>query len=171
MSTAGSSLSRSVRTPATRVTNRFGIRLLGDISLGKTLRNVNLLRLKLGGGLAADFLFFQIWDMVNCQAAFYSYIGGGIGVGYYWVSPTHQGPWNYFSTSQPIGVTQFDGFTRFTTAGTGRCTINYLHMAGLPRGVDNVYIQIDTGLTLGLGASTTEGIIKLLKGPLPFTGP
>jgi hypothetical protein len=154
------------------VSSTFKVRLLGEVSVGKTVRVVKLLKAKLGAGPAADAMFFEILDTTNRQSAFYLYVGGGIGAGFMSVSATHVGPWNDFRTSKPISAADFEGFTRFTTAGGGPYTMNFLNMCGTPPGVDDVYLEFfQTGTTFGAGLSTTVGNMWLLQGPLPFSGP
>jgi hypothetical protein len=127
---------------------------------------------RIGVGPAADGMLFQIEDIEHRYSAFYGFSGIGLGLGFNaaWLSGTDTGPWNNFSTSAPMNVGDFGGFTRFTTAGGGNRTVNWLHMLGTPKGVDAVYIQINTGTTYGIGASTTAGPLQLVAGPYPSSG-
>ena len=161
--------------PKPRVTSNFKIAMITGLSVAKAAKWAKYLKGKVGAGVAADALFFMIWDVQNQFASIYVYIGGGIGVGVTAlpvVSATTHGPWNDFTTSAPISCAQFGGFTRFTTAGVASWSLNFLNMCGTPPGVDDVYIQgFNTGTTIGLGASTTVGDLILLEGPDPFSGP
>ncbi|MGL4554181.1 MAG: hypothetical protein ACRC33_23705 [Gemmataceae bacterium] len=115
---------------------------------------------------ALDNLYFEIENLESRDSAYYRYTGAGLGKG----TPggaTLKGDWNVFSTSAPMMETEFDGFTRFTTAGGGPWTLNYLHLFGTPEGVDSVYLAISTGFTLGLGASFTVGEMLLLHSKPP----
>jgi hypothetical protein len=114
-------------------------------------------------------MLFEIQDVEHALSAFYGYSGIGIGVGFNlaWLSGTDAGPWNAFTTSAPMSVGDFGGFTRFTTGGVGNRTLNWLHMIGTPKGVDSVYIMINTGTTYGGGITTTAGPLQRVAGPMP----
>jgi len=102
-------------------------------------------------------------------SAFYGYsgLGMGVGVSLAWLSGTDAGPWNYFTTSASMSVGDFGGLARFTSAGGGNYTINYLNLLGTPPGVDAVYLKINTGTTYGGGATTTAGPLQRVAGPMP----
>lgn len=148
--------------PATPTSMVFRIRMLGGLGGGSL-------------GLAADQLYFQIWDHRNSLTCFYQYTGGGLGRSVRLpLSVTMRGPWNEFTTTGPISVNQFGGAARFTTAGGGNWTSNHLNMMGLPPGLATVprSMPINTGFTVGIGASTTVGDLIIFNGtPWPFTGP
>ena len=150
------------------VTSRFRLRLLGDVTLTGVPR-FRPPRGRLGGGPAVDAMVFEIQDIEHHLSAFYGYSGIGIGAGFNaaWLSATDAGPWNEFTTSAPMNVGDFGGFTRFTTAGAGNYTVNWLNMTGTPPGVDSVYIMINTGTTYGGGATTTMGPLQRIAGPMP----
>ena len=157
-----------------KITQNFKISMLAGVAGLKAVKWAKLLKGKPAAGVAADVLFFQIWDTENDTASIYVYIGAGIGAGIPQLpslSATTHGPWNKFTTSAPISSAQFGGFTRFTTAGVGPYTKNILNMVGTPSGVDAVYMEINTGTTIGLGATSTVGDMTLLEGPDPFSGP
>jgi hypothetical protein len=160
---------RRMPTPPTTTTN-FRLRLLGDVTLSGMPR-FRPPRGRLGRGAATDAMLFEIQDVEHHLSAFYGYSGLGLGVGIdgAWLSGTDAGPWNPFTTSAAMNVGDFGGFTRFTTAGGGNYTINYLHMMGTPEGVDAVYMTINTGTTYGAGATTTAGPLQLVAGPMPAT--
>ena len=150
------------------VTTHFRLRLSGEI----TITGIPRLRPptgRLGGGPAADAMIFEIEDTEHHITAFYGYSGLGLGVGFSaaWLSGTDTGPWNEFTTSAPMSVGDFGGFTRFTTGGGGNYTVNWLHMLGTPPGVDSVYMMINTGTTYGGGATTTAGPLQRIAGPMP----
>ena len=71
------------------------------------------------------------------------------------------------TTSAPMSVGDFGGPARFTTAGGGNYTVNWLHMLGTPKGVNSVYMMINTGTTYGGGATTTAGVLQRIAGPMP----
>ena len=88
------------------------------------------------------------------------------------MSATLSGPFNDFQTTKALAVTDFGGAARFTTAGTGPYTINFLNIMGLPPGTATIPnpLKLDTGFTVGFGASTSVG--RLIPGFTgPFTGP
>lgn len=153
--------------PPPAVARRFRLRLLGDIGLSGVPRR--LPRGSLGAGAAAVAQIFEIEDTENGLSAFYGYSGIGIGAGFegLFLSATDAGPWNEFTTSAPMNVGDFGGFSRFTTAGAGNATLNYLYMAGTPAGVDPVYLEINTGTTYGAGANSTIGPLQRIAGPMP----
>jgi OmpA family len=158
--------------PKPLVSDQFRLAILSSISASKTAKYGKYLKGKVGAGFVADVSFFLIWDTTNNQASIYLYVGGGIGVGLAVPgSGTLHGPWNPFTTSKPISSGQFDGFTRFTTAGTGPYTVNWINMCGTPAGVDEIYMMINTGITIGAGISSTVGDLILVEGPDPFSGP
>jgi hypothetical protein len=160
--------------PKPAVSQQFNLAMVTGLSAAKALRFSKFFKGKVGAGVAVDVLFFQIWDTTNDQACMYAYVGAGIGVGLKIlpsVSGTTHGPWNAFTTSAPISSAQFGGAARFTTAGVGSKSVNWINLMGTPPGVDDVYMMIDTGTTIGAGASSTIGDFILLEGPGPFSGP
>jgi hypothetical protein len=86
------------------------------------------------------------------------------------VSGTTHGPWNSFTTEKPIYVFQFGRWAEFSTVGFIKWSENRIGIE-TPKGVDNVYEWIDTGVTLGAGASHTVGDLYRLEGASPFVGP
>jgi hypothetical protein len=146
--------------PVVDKTTLFKIRLLGALS-------------STAGAAQIESMFFQIWAPSLSLTTFYNYLSGGIGKS---VGPplsvTLKGPFNDFSTTAPIRTVDFAGPARFTTAGTGPFTVNFLNMMGLPPGVATIPnpLKINTGFTVGLGLSTSVG--KMNPGFTgPFTGP
>lgn len=139
-------------TPAR--SSRFRIRMLGGLSAGTCV-------------IAGDGLFFQIWDPANSITSFYVYKGAGIGRGGMPLSVTLKGPWNDFSTTVPVSVSEFGGAARFSTAGAGPFTNNYLNMMSMPRNAATSPnpLAISTGFTIGIGASSGAGELELF-----FTG-
>jgi hypothetical protein len=70
-------------------------------------------------------------------------------------------------------VSEFEGAARFSSYGGLSLTWNYLNMMGLPPGIATVPnpLSINTGITIGLGASTSAG--KLTWKPrevMPYDG-
>jgi hypothetical protein len=172
--------SKSAPPPPARVPTRpsvsenFKLAMLMGVSAGHAFKWTRFLKGKVGAGLAADSLFFIIWDTNNNLSSIYAYVGAGIGVGLTVLpkaSGTLHGPWNDFTTSAAISSAHFDGAARFTTIGAGNHTANWLNLLGTPEGVDAVYMMISTGTTIGAGASSTVGAMILLEGPSPFSGP
>lgn len=115
-----------------------------------------------------DRLYFEIVDKMHVSCI-YSYLGLGLGVSFRPIAPTLKGPWNDFTTTGPIAVNEFGGSARFTTAGGGPWSINYFNMMGLPRAIatEPNPLKINTGITVGLGLSSTVGLLTLRSvGPL-----
>lgn len=168
--------------PKPKVSRQFKIAMLGDVSVAKLLdltkKLVNGSKLakrlsKVKGGVAGDVGIYMVWDTTNNLACTYVYIGLGIGAGITStpsVSATLHGPWNTFTTEKPIGCWQFGRWARFTTASVIKWSVNWLTLE-TPRGVDNVNFRIDTGTTLGAGASTTVGDFIRVTKPESFSGP
>ncbi|HJZ92230.1 MAG TPA: OmpA family protein [Gemmataceae bacterium] len=159
--------------PRPKVSRHFKLAMLTGISVSQSAKIAKFLRGKVARGVAVDAIFFIVWDTTNNLSCIYVYVGLGLGVGLSFtpkVSATTHGPWNSFTTSKPIGVWQFGRWSRFTSAGTWNWSLNWITIE-TPRGVANVYERIDTGTTLGAGASTTVGDFIRIEGPSPFTGP
>ena len=163
-------------TPAPPKTSReFKLAMISGLSAGYALKFAKYLRGRIGAGVAVDGIFFQIWDTKNNQACIYFYGGGGLGVGFQLPWPhtvTTHGDWNPFTTTAEISCAQFGGLARFTSAGVGCWSINWINLTGSKSavGADEVYMRISTGCTIGAGASSTLGEFILLEGPGPFTG-
>jgi hypothetical protein len=136
------------RPPKPRpVTDKFKIRMLAGLSAS-------------AGPAQTENLFFQIVDKDHGVTAFFHYGSLGLGKSVRLpLSGTMKGPWNDFLTSGPMEVSEFEGAARFTTAGAGPFTLNYLNMMGLPPGIATVPnpLSINTGFTIGLGVSTSVG--------------
>jgi hypothetical protein len=134
-----------------------------------------------GDVIAVDQIFFEICDPQYQQSATYSYTGAGIGWGIKVPrriplprrlprslpgGATTAGPWNDFTTRERMGVGEFGGATRFTTAGGGPWSLNYLTMCG-SHPVDCLTVpktlMISTGFTVGVGMSTTAGALVRLR--------
>lgn len=142
--------------PASAVT-RFKIRMLGGLSAGKT-------------PASGDVLFFQIWDYTNGLTAFYIYVGGGASVSPMPLSVTMKGPWNHFTTTNPMSVTDFDVNASFATWGGGPWTRNFLTL--FPSEGSRITIPMETGFTVGVGGGATSGeMIPKPDEALPFNGP
>jgi hypothetical protein len=149
---------KKIPTPP-RVSTIFKIRLLGAMSAGDVILLENCT--------------FQIVDKKNNLTCFYMYSGLGFGVSAFPVSATMKGPWNDFTTSSAVRVSQFGGAARFTTAGAAGKTLNYLNMMGLPEDVSTVpvVLGIQTGFTVGIGDSTTVGRMLLKpREEMTYTG-
>jgi len=130
---------------------------------------------------AADFSIFQIWDEAAGLCSYYTYWAGGVSGGLIpgaWLSATLPGDWNEFSVSKPMAVNKFAGPTRFSTAGGGPWSKNYVNFMGLPPGTQTIPnpLPIETGFTVGIGAGSSVGTLQLellgtRDGLLPFKGP
>lgn len=167
--------------PKPAVSQSFKLAMLMGLSALKIARYAKYLKGKIGFGPAIDVSFFQIWDTTNNLASIYAYVGGGLGAGLAplpGLSGTTRGKWNPFTTSAPISSAQFAGpgpfgnpiiNASFTTAGAGTRTVNFLNLWGTPDGVESVFLKINTGTTIGAGASGTVGVFLLMEGPGPFT--
>jgi hypothetical protein len=128
-----------------------------------------------------DFSIFTIWDEKAALSSNYTYWAGGASGGVIprlWASGTKAGPWNDFEVTKAIAVNEFAGAARFTTGGAGSTSVNYLNFMGLPPGVRTLPnpLPISTGFTLGAGAGTSAGVLKLElcstpDGLLPYKGP
>jgi hypothetical protein len=130
--------------------------------------------------VAADFSVFQIWDEKAQLCCFYTFWAGGVSKSLTpgWLSATMAGPWNDFVVNKPLAVNQFGGATRYTTAGGGSQTKNYINFMGLPPGTQTNPnpLPIETGFTIGVGGGTNVGSLTLEllgepEGLLPFKGP
>lgn len=124
-----------------------------------------------GEGISADLLMFQFADPTNHLSERYLYTAVGMGWGPLPVSGTDVGPWNTFHTPKPWSLEGFGGPARFTTVGGGPFSINTLHIPIVAGEAWGVYIQINTGTTIGVGASTTAGLmIPSPEGVRPYSG-
>jgi OmpA family len=168
--------------PRPLVTRHFKIAMITGLSVFQATNIRNFLRGskikggKLGGGLAIDGIIFMIWDWTNKISCLYLYFALGLGVGLSFtpkVSATTHGPWNPFTTDKPISCWQFGRWARFTTAGVWSKSVNWITLE-TPRGVSDIKsLPINTGTTLGAGASTAPlgGDFILLDQPRRFAGP
>lgn len=134
------------------ISTEFKIRMVGSMSVTVVA--------------SVEYCSFQIVDKKNNLTCFYSYCGFGGGGGIWDLGPvssTMKGPWNDFKTNSAIRVSQFQGSTRFTTGGVGSLTWNYLTIYGLPEDVETVptTLSIQTGFTVGVGATSTIGTLIL----------
>jgi hypothetical protein len=159
--------------PSPKVSQNFKLAVLTGLSAALSAKVTNFLKGGVTRGLAADMIFFIVWDTTNNLSCIYVYIGVGLGVGLS-ITPkvggTTHGPWNSFTTDKAIGVWQFGRLSRITTAAVLFWSVNWIFIR-TPPGVKDVYETIDTGTTLGAGASTTVGEFILVDGPGPFNGP
>jgi hypothetical protein len=156
-----------------KTTRHFKIALVTSVSLSQSAKITKFLKGKLSRGVAVDAMAFIVWDTQNNLSCLYLYIGVGLGSGLSFtpsVSGTMHGPWNSFTTEKPIGVWQFGRWSRFTTASAFKWSYNWITIE-TPKGVDNIdSLSIETGTTLGIGASTTVGDFIRIEGPSPFNG-
>jgi hypothetical protein len=138
---------------------QFEIRMLGGLQGG-------------AGPVAVDQLFFEILDRSHLLTSVYVYSAMGGGRGGLPISVTLRGPWNSFATTGALGITEFAGAARFTTGGAASFSINFLNMMGLPRSIatNPNPLRIETGFTVGVGASTSIGTL-ILQFTGPFSGP
>ena len=162
--------------PTIKFTTKFKIAMVVGLDLSGVPNAGSLKELqegKLSSGMAVDLLFFLIWDYMNGVAASYYFLGVGAGAGVKGmpsISATTIGPWTAFTTEKPMACWQFGDWGRFTSAGAGDHTVNWVTIA-TPDGIDNVeHLAIDTGTTYGAGATSTIGIFERLNGPFPYVG-
>jgi hypothetical protein len=169
---------------------QIAIPYLGQVEIGEPdiikSRNTKF-KIKMHANLNAtlviggDFSIFQIWDEKAGRCSFYTYwadaVGGSLIPGA-WLSATLAGPWNDFTVTKEMGAHQFDGPARFSTGGGGNWTWNYINFMALPVGTKTIPnpLRIDTGFTIGIGAGTSAGLMRLemlgtTDGLLPFKGP
>ena len=168
--------------------NRVAVPFRGKVEIGKPEIKKSLnTRFKIkflggsnvGDGIVFDTLRFQIWDEKAGRCAFYTYGGTGAGASPLPVSATLAGDWTDFTVTKPMAANQFTGAARFTTGGGGSVTKNFLHLMHLREGIHTIptSLPIDTGVTLGVGLSSTVGTMTLQvndtqdDGLVPFKGP
>jgi hypothetical protein len=162
------------KVPKPLTTRNFKISMVSGLSVTQAINVGKLFKVKIGGGVAFDGLIFLIWDIDNKIACLYVYIGIGLGAGLSFtpkVSATTHGPWTFFKTEKPMSCWQFGRWARFTTAGVGSHSVNWITMQ-TPPGIDNIEsLSIDTGTTLGAGMGSTIGDIIRADKPYRFSGP
>lgn len=164
------------RVPKPLVSRNFKLCMMEGLAAAKAIKFKKYLNLKnrlLSRGLIFDIYFFTMWDTTNNLGCYYVYFAIGLGFGAAKLpslSGTLRGPWNSFTTEKPIHCWQFGKWSRFTTAGAGNWTVNWITIE-TPKGVDNVYLKIDTGTTLGAGAGSSVGDFVMIEGPFRFQGP
>jgi hypothetical protein len=164
-------LPRRVPPKPSMLSRHFKISMVAGLSVSQALNAGKFLKVpKIGAGVAVDGLFFAIWDTDNNIAMLYFYFGIGLGVGFTImpkVSATEYGPWTAFTTEKPMACFQFGPDARFTTAGVGSQTVNWITME-TPPGINDVKsLSISTGTTLGAGMSFTP-ISELFKVSHPY---
>jgi hypothetical protein len=161
--------------PRPKVSRHFKIAMITGLSMSQALNAGKIFRgVKLGAGLAFDGIFFMVWDTRNNISCLYIYVGIGLGFGLSItpkVSATTHGPWTMFTTEKPISCWQFGRWARFSSGGTLSKSVNWITLE-TPKGVDNVSsLPIDTGTTLGAGASSSVGDFIRVDQPRRFSGP
>ena len=143
-----------------------------SLSTSSTIKKI-LSKMKFVKYLMAEVAAFVIWDTTNYISCLYLYVGvgPGIGIDFSSASGTTHGPWTPFTTEKPMAVWQFGRWARFTTAGGGNMSVNWITME-TPPGIANVeHLRIDTGTTLGIAASSSVGDLYRIEDPHPFHGP
>jgi hypothetical protein len=124
--------------------------------------------------LSSMDLPFIVWDTTNSLACRYVYIDLNFGFDLSIGSnlPQPHGPWNEFTTEKPIGCWQFGKDARLTTMGDWKTHPTWIHIE-TPKGVNDVYIKIDTGIAIkgAAGSFTLAGDFDLMEGPKIYTGP
>jgi hypothetical protein len=124
-----------------------------------------------------DAAKYDVADLTNHLHVTYEYSGDLIAGSVYDFpfSITGSGSWYSFSTSEAIHISDFDGPARFTTAGAGPLSKNYLRLTpkGGPMTIPNP-LDIPTGTTYGVpGASVTipkTGWFRLKSDPASYSG-
>jgi hypothetical protein len=160
---------------------KFAIQMLGECSLGD--------------GFIGEGASFKICDTENHLAGTFYYIGAGAGVGggigkagglFKAVRESHSvtakiigqipgftvpGPWNYFTMQKPVNVGIFQGPARFTPASAFKWGVNILHIPFVGGSNWGLYININSGWTLGIGLGTSIGFMVMEPQTLtPFYG-
>jgi uncharacterized Zn-binding protein involved in type VI secretion len=165
--------------------DQFAIRVISGVGLsGSILDSLQELIERLRKlpkwlrGVSLDFVLLEVYDEKNKRSYIFAYFGVGLGVDFLkqtseskgqkttkeqGITPAFTGPWNHFTTSEPIPPEELDGFTRLTQLYVFDKSVNYFHMYGTPSGVDAVYLKgFQTGVTGGAGATTTAGYLFYL---------
>jgi hypothetical protein len=168
--------------PKPKVSRNFKIAMLlevdGSISLVAREFIKKIVKGRVGAGIAFASALFSIWDTDNNLKCTYVYAAVGLGFGLNLPktggrSGTLHGDWTSFTTEKPISCSQFGRTMRFTTIGIGDVSKTWV-LIETPPGVNDVYISIATGTTIGGGASTypahTSAFIPL-ELPKHFSGP
>jgi hypothetical protein len=77
-----------------------------------------------------------------------------------------------FKTEKPIGSWQFGRSARLTTMGDWKTHPTWIHIE-TPKGVNDVYTKIDTGITMkgAQGSFTLAGDFDIMEGPESYGGP
>lgn len=165
--------------PKPKVSTHFKIALLLEIdrSLAFAARETvkKLAGKNFGAGIALASAYFRIVDTQNHLKCDYIWAGAGLGAGFSLPktgsrSSTLSGPWNEFTTEKPITCSQFGPSMRFTTAGIAFWSVNWI-LIETPPGVNDVYMQIDTGFTAGASMATYPAHLTgfaPLEAPKPF---
>jgi hypothetical protein len=164
-------LPRHVPPKPSHISRRFKISMVAALSASQALNAGKFLKVpRIGGGIAVDGIFFAIWDTDNNIAMLYFYFGIGLGAGFKMmpsVSATDYGPWTPFVTEKPMACWQFGPDARFTTAGAGPYSVNWITME-TPPGINDINsLPISTGTTLGAGMSFSI-ISELFKTGSPY---
>lgn len=168
--------------PKPKVSRHFKIAMVIEVdgSISFAAREVvrKLVKGRIGAGIALASALFAIWDTENNLKCTYVYAAIGLGFGLTLPktggrSGTTHGDWNSFTTEKPISCAQFGRTMRFTTIGIGALSKNWIRLE-TPRGVNDVYMTIHTGTTIGGGAATypahSSAFIPLER-PKVFYGP
>ncbi|MGZ3287757.1 MAG: hypothetical protein ACXU87_06935 [Xanthobacteraceae bacterium] len=168
--------------PKPRVSRNFKIAMLievdGSISFAARELVKRIVKGRAGAGIAFASALFSIWDTENHLKCTYVYAAVGLGFGLNLPktggrSGTLHGDWTPFTTEKPISCSQFGRTMRFTTIGIGALSKTWV-LIETPPGVEDVYITIATGTTIGGGASTYPAHLSAfipLEHPKPFSGP
>jgi hypothetical protein len=153
------------------------IPLLGTVTIGEVqiIRSNNTrfkirmhMSVNVSQSYGFEFSIFEIWDEKAQLCSYYTYWGQGPSGGLIpgqWLSSTAKGPWNDLAVTKPMSVNAFDGPARFTTGGAGSTTWNYINFMSLPPGTATIPnpAPMSTGFTLGIGAGTSVGPMRLEK--------
>jgi hypothetical protein len=142
-------------------------------------------------GIGGDIVFFEIVDLDNKRESFFSYTGGGAGMGTpsppgIWAfipstSLAGAGPFKEFETSAPVSVEDFDGaaalkITRgaswFGNTVGGSVELKIMSSGFRDRGAyvtsgGSIAMTTDSGLGLGLGSGSVGKLTIDKKGAYP----
>jgi hypothetical protein len=164
-----------------KVSRHFKIAMMFEVDGGisfavrETLKRLS--RKSFGAGISFASAVFIIWDTENNLKCTYVFAGVGLGAGLSFKQiggrgATLWGEWTPFVTEKPISCAQFGRTMRLTTIGSADWSQTWV-LIETPPGVRDVYIDIDTGFTVGASMATypahTSAFVPL-ESPKPFNG-
>ena len=142
---------RPTPVPTTGRTSHFRVRIIGG--MGVSL------------GVGVEAMTLDIWDFENNLLCTYELRGVSLGAGTP-LAVSLRGPWNDFSTPEPMTCSDFGGIARFGTVFVMDKSVNVLTLepvGSLPVEV----VPFRTGWTLGFGISGGGGVLTRSFPPIP----